>query len=772
MKAIRIMNVFTLLIFSAGVHCQTIWESSHLARVKSQLDAPAYRMAYENLIAMANDDIRQRPLSVMVKSVTPPSGDKHDYMSLARYAWPDPSQPNGLPYIMKDGQSNPELAQYDRQRLGQMADMVSRLSLAYYFSNDEKFAQKATEMIRVWFLNKSTRMNPNMKYAQCVPGVAEGRSYGVLDTYSFVTMLDGVQLLSTSKSFTKKDERQLKSWFKEYVKWLTTSSLSLEERAAENNHGTAYDAQLAAFARYIGDEGLFHQILSQFPSKRILSQIEKDGSQPQELRRTLAFGYSEYNISHILDLMFMAKNAGLDVEKYVSVDGHSIYQALNFLMPYMGKDVSAWPWQQISEWDEKQQALAEDFYRAWILNPKQQDYLNIYRRHKIRDWSSIFVLLYEEPTKIDNAMAEAESQLSYALKCVDKAKKDDKSNACIPVTLKKDGSLQLGAPRDWRSGFFAGTLWQLYNYNHAQSWREDAVSNTWLIESIKDYKGTHDLGFMINDSFGKAWDLTGEKSYRDVIVRAAKSLITRFNPTIGCIRSWDHNGDKWKFPVIIDNMMNLELLFDATRLTGDSTYYQIAVTHANTTMKNHFRPDYSTFHVVDYDPSTGKVRQRVTAQGYSNDSYWSRGQAWGLYGYTLCYRYTHDKRYLKQAMNIFNFLSSLKNMPEDGIFYWDMKDPKIPNVPRDASAAAIAASALYELCLYANSSDSANYKQYADKIVNSLIDNYQAKVGTAEGFLLLHSTGNLPSNSEIDVPLNYADYYYLEAMSRKMSLEQ
>ena len=368
-------------------------------------------------------------------------------------------------------------------------------------------------------------------------------------------------------------------------------------------------------------------------------------------------------------------------------------------------------------------------------------------------------------------MARADEQLRYALKCTAEARKTAKGDRVTPRSIDKDGNLVLVGPKDWCSGFFAGTLWQMYQYSHEQYWRENAVSNTWLIESAKWHKGTHDLGFMIGDSFGKAYQLTGEQSYRDVMLQAARTLCTRFSPKVGCIRSWDHNADKWKFPVIIDNMMNLEMLFEAYQLTGDKSFYDIAVSHADVTMKNHFRDDYSSFHVVDYDPVTGAVRSRVTHQGYSDDSFWSRGQGWALYGYTMCYRYTHDRRYLEQAKNVAKFLFSLKNMPEDGIFYWDMKDPAIPDAPRDASSAALVASAFYELQGYVDAELGKQYKAYADKIVNSLIDHYQAPVGSNQGFLLLHSTGHKPGNSEIDVPINYADYFYMEALQRKALLD-
>ena len=760
-----------LLLMSAGALAQSVLDAQHLLYVKLHLSDPSYAQAYKALKKQAEHDLVMKPLTVMSKDYIPSSGSKHDYVSLARYAWPDQTKPNGLPYMMRDGVSNPELCKFDRNKLSDMTGAIYRLSLAYYFSENEKYAKKATELIHIWFLDKTTRMNPNLRYAQHIPGEADGRCYGVIDAYSFVEMLDGVQLLEKSKSFTAKDSRKLKTWFSHFLKWLLSHPQAIEESNQKNNHAIAYDVQVAAYSLYTGNRKVFSDVLAYFPKRRIATQIAPDGSQPHELRRTLAFGYSQYNLHHIIDLMLMVKHQGLDFHKYGIRDEHSFFKAMDFLAPYMGKSVKLWPYQQISGWEEKQQEMACDFYRAYTIDESRKDYLHIYQQVKYRDWSDLFVLLYETPTKIDNAMARANEQLRYALKCTAEARKTAKGDRITPRSIGKDGNLVLVGPKDWCSGFFAGTLWQMYQYSHEQYWRENAVSNTWLIESAKWHRGTHDLGFMIGDSFGKAYQLTKEQSYRDVMLQAARTLCTRFSPKVGCIRSWDHNADKWKFPVIIDNMMNLEMLFEAYQLTGDKSFYDIAVSHANITMKNHFRDDYSSFHVVDYDPVTGAVRSRVTHQGYSDGSFWSRGQGWALYGYTMCYRYTHDQRYLEQAKNVAKFLFSLKNMPEDGIFYWDMKDPAIPDAPRDASSAALVASAFYELQGYVDAELGKQYKAYADKIVNSLIDYYQAPVGSNQGFLLLHSTGHKPGNSEIDVPINYADYFYMEALLRKALLD-
>lgn len=770
MKNKMLITICALLTMSASTFAQSILDAKQLAYAKAHLKDAAYSQAFRNLVSLADDDLLLKPPTVMTKEYIPASGSKHDYVSLARYAWPDETQPNGLPYVMRDGVSNPELKKFDRNKLSAMANAVYRLSLAYYFSGEEKYAQKATELIRVWFIDKKTKVNPNLRFAQHVPGKADGRCYGVIDAYSYVKMLDGVQLLEKSKSFTQKDSKLLKAWFSQLLKWLLTHPQAIEESYQKNNHATAYDVQVAAYALYTGNKKVFSDIVDNFPKRRIATQIMPDGKQPYELRRTLAFGYSQFNLKHIIDLMLMIKHQGVDFRQYCVSGEHSFFKAMDFLAPYMGKSVSDWPYQQISGWEDKQQEMAKDFYRTYLLDESRKDYFQIYRNVKMRDWRDLFVLTYEKPTKLDNAMANADEQLHYALKCTSEARKTAKGNKVNPRSIDKDGNLVLVGPKDWCSGFFAGTLWQMYQYSHMQFWRENAVSNTWLIESAKWYKGTHDLGFMIGDSFGKAYQLTGEQSYRDVMLQAARTLCTRYSPKVGCIRSWDHNADRWTFPVIIDNMMNLEILFEAYKLTGDKSFYDIAVSHANVTIKNHFRDDYSSYHVVDYDPVTGTVRSRVTHQGYSDDSFWSRGQGWALYGYTMCYRYTHDLRYLEQAKNIAKFLFSLKNMPEDGIFFWDMKDPSIPDVPRDASAAALVASAFYELQAYVGAELGKQYIAYADKIVNSLIDHYQAPVGSNQGFLLLHSTGNKPANSEIDVPINYADYFYMEALRRKSML--
>ncbi len=777
MKRTFVLTTFLLLILTTA-GAQSIWDKSHLAQVKEGLGQAAYAAAYRSLIREADRQLTQTPLSVMMKEKTAVSGDKHDYLSLSRYFWPDPTKKDGLPYVSRDGVSNPELEKLDRPKLALMAGGVTTLSLAWYFSGDEKYAQKAVEMLRVWFLNKDTRMNPNLNHAQIVPGLygGKGRCYGVIDAYSFVEMLDAVQLLEGSKAFPKKDAKALRKWFAEFLNWILTSEQGIQEGNQLNNHSTARDVQVIAYAKFVGNKKVMDQYFGSFYENRIKAQIQPDGKQPQELRRTLAFGYSQYNLSHMIDVLLMARHAGYQTEGLDLVE-----KAADFLLPYMGKQVTEWPYQQISDWDFKQNEMAKDLYRLAWLDPQRGDYLACAKQCLVRRFSDRFFLLYYTPDATDNAFAQADGQLRYQLKQAEALRKEKKDWTLMPRCVERDGSLRMVRQPDWCCGFLAGELWQMYQYSHDPFWREQAVSNTWPLERVKLHGGSHDLGFMVYNSFGKAWELTGEQSYRDVVMTAARTLSKRFDERVGCIRSWSWGTpDRWQFAVIIDNMMNLELLFQASRISGDRQFYNMAVSHANATMKNHFRPDGSSYHVVDYNPADGSVIKRITHQGLFDESVWSRGQGWGLYGFTMCYRYTHDKAYLEQARKIARFWLSQPDMPEDRVPYWDMRDPAVktgvgPAVdggcPRDASAAAIIASALYELALYVGEGEAAEYREAADKMVHSLETAYQPELQTQQGFLLLHSTGNYPAKDEIDVPINYADYYYLEALHRRASMK-
>lgn len=369
----------------------------------------------------------------------------------------------------------------------------------------------------------------------------------------------------------------------------------------------------------------------------------------------------------------------------------------------------------------------------------------------------------------------ANKQLTVATEAVQKAISEkplkDDLKYISPRTINKDGSLSIVTYRDWTCGFFPGTLWYMYENTGNEKWKKLAKEYTEAMEKCQFNTGTHDIGFLMYCSYGNGYRLTNDSTYRIILIQSAHSLASRFNPVVGCIRSWDHNKQKWDYPVIVDNMMNLELLFWAAKATGEKEFYNMAVSHANTTLKNHFRDDFSSFHVVDYNSNTGAIRKRETHQGYSDSSAWARGQAWGLYGFTLCYRETGDKKYLDQAEKIAGFIFSNPNLPKDLIPFWDYNAPKTYDTPRDVSAAMVTASALYELSQY-DKTKGIQYKKWADTILKNVTKNYRTPPGSDYGFLLRHSTGNMPAEDEVDVPLSYADYYFMEALTRKARLDK
>ena len=346
----------------------------------------------------------------------------------------------------------------------------------------------------------------------------------------------------------------------------------------------------------------------------------------------------------------------------------------------------------------------------------------------------------------------------------------DKSGL-LPRSIDKDGKLITSNSRWWCSGFFPGVLWYIYEYTGNVEMKKQAEIFTKRVEREKFTTSNHDVGFMIYCSFGNGYRLTGNENYKNVIETACKSLSTRYNDKMKSIKSWDFNDDEWQFPVIIDNMMNLEMLLWGAKKFNNNYYKTIAVNHANTTRKYHFRDDYSSYHLVSYDTITLKPQIRQTYQGASDSSSWARGQAWALYGFTFMYRDTKDPKYLDQARHIAQFIIHHPNLPKDKIPYWDFNAPNIPNEERDASSAAIIASALIDLSTYVNKKES---REYIDIVQTQLIslcsDEYLAKPGSNGNFILKHSVGSKPTKlippyfGEVDVPLTYADYYFMEAL--------
>ena len=362
-------------------------------------------------------------------------------------------------------------------------------------------------------------------------------------------------------------------------------------------------------------------------------------------------------------------------------------------------------------------------------------------------------------TMIPAIFADAEMQYRGMLKQM------EAYPGLLPRTVDK-GKFAAVKPDDWTSGFFPGALWYLYEYTKAEEWKSAAKEYTARLEKIRHYTGNHDVGFMLYCSYGNGLRIADVPGYKDVLLDGAKALSTRYNEKLGLIRSWD----SYTFPVIIDNMMNLELLMWSARNSGGARCETIARSHADVTLKNHYRPDGSAYHIVDYNPETGKIIDCYAGQGQSKDGPWARGQSWGLYGFTMMYRETKDKRYLDKAVAVADYLINHKNMPADGIPYWDYDATDIPNACRDASAGAIMASALLELSGQVAGEKAKRYRAMAIKQLSSLSSPaYRAAPGSNSYFLLMHSVGNLPKSYEIDVPLNYADYYYLEALLRVLA---
>ena len=369
---------------------------------------------------------------------------------------------------------------------------------------------------------------------------------------------------------------------------------------------------------------------------------------------------------------------------------------------------------------------------------------------------------------VDKGYAHAEKQLAIALVKADSviAESWPKGDTLVSPRTFEKGKFKMLKAKAWTSGFFPGSLWYMYEYTGKEEWKQAAIRFQSYIENQKKNKGTHDTGFKMYCSFGNGYRLTKDPAYRDVLIESAYTLATRFNPNVGCTLSWGWTD--WTFPVIIDNMMNLELLFFAAKETGDKTLYDMAVSHAKTTMKNHFREDGSCWHVLDYNDQTGEVQGRYTWQGYSDESTWSRGEAWALYGFTMCYRETQIPEFLEQTRKVARYVLDSPTLPEDMVPYYDYDDPSIPDCPRDVSAAAVMASAFYELCEL-DPENAEEYKAAADTMVESMYEIYREGPGTKYGFVLDHSTG--AKKFERDVPLVYADYYFLEALMRKMKLE-
>jgi hypothetical protein len=699
------------------------------------------------------------------------AGGLHDFFSEGDYWWPNPASADS-PYIQKDGQTNPDNFVRHRLAMIRFSRIMGALGSAYVLTGDDQYVLQAMRHARAWFVDTATMMNPNLQYAQAIKGRATGRGIGIIDAIQLMEVTEGLEVMERSPAMDHLVLDKVRNWFARYLQWVTTHPYGKDEMNAVNNHGTCWVMQVAAFSKFTGDTAMMNFCRERYKTVLLPKQMAADGSFPLELKRTKPYGYSLFNLDAMATICQLLSGAGDDLWHFSTADGRSIGKGIEFMFPSIA-DKSRWPFaHDVMFWDQWPVAQPALLFGAEALGRK--DWLDVWTRldHRpeneevIRNLPVRHPLVWLDRTDLKTVMSDAERQTRVLLKAIDSAKTGGENPPFSPRTIE-NGTLKLVASRDWTSGYFPGVLWMLFHYTGNEEWKREAKTFTAAMEREKTNGATHDMGLKINCSFGMGYRYMQDPAYRQVMIDGARVLSRRFNPRIGCIRSWDHHRELWQYPVIIDNMMNLELLFEATRLTGDSSFYRIAVSHANTTMKNHYRKDYSSFHVVEYDTVTGQVRRKMTWQGYSDSSAWSRGQSWGLYGYTMCYRYTHDLRYLRQAEHIAAYILHHPRLPKDKIPYWDYNAPG-DDQPRDASAAAVLASGLYELAQY--SQMGRLYRATADTILENLTKHYRAPIGTNKGFILLHSTGGKPTNTEVDAPLNYADYYYLEALLRSQEL--
>jgi unsaturated chondroitin disaccharide hydrolase len=751
-----------MLAFIVGLALQTqgplLLRGDEMAKARKEI-APgqSLRPAYEQLLHDADSALKHPIFTVTAKHRTPPSGDKHDYMSLAPYWWPDSTKPGGVPFIRRDGDVNPESRlDTDSPRFLQFADAVETLTLAYYFSNDPKYARRAGVLLRAWFLDGATKMNPNLRFAQAIPGVTEGRGIGIIDTRNLTNIVDDVLLLRGAPGWTAADERGIREWARQYVGWLQTSPQGREEAIQKNNHGTWYDAQLASLALFVGDTALARRVISDAGPGRIARQIAPDGRMPEELARTRPIHYTLFNLEPFARLAELGRHVGVDLWNYKGPNGAGLKQATLFVAPYLDSAVK-WTGREIVP------ARPEEFVRtirqaALAYHDAAIDAaLHRMPAGALEDDRS--ALLYPSTTDdVSRVIRRAAERYKFAATTLDPANG-------YPRSSRPDGTWELNPARTWTSGFFAGSLWRLYGLTHDTAFRTLARKWTNGLEPNASRTDTHDLGFLINDSFGEAYRATHTPHDSAVVIAASRSLASRFSAKVGAIKSWDIGPSdarpKWAFPVIIDNMMNLEMLFWSASHGGDPAWKRIAERHALTTARSHVRDDGSVVHVVNFDPATGKLLARTTWQGYADTSAWARGQAWAIYGFTQAYQETKNPRLLRTARRVADWW--LAHVPADGVPPWDFRAPGAPNVEKDVSAAAIAACGLLDLSRVVGGSEGSAYRAAADRTLTSLARNYVDN--GAKMALLSHSVGSKPQASEVDVDLVYADYYFLQALS-------
>ena len=787
MHSKAMVSAITVLVAASGAisgaAAQTprtvLARESTLQNVKRRIAArdAALTPAYRSLLGAADRAMTMNPLSVMQKKMMPPSGNRHDYMSYAPYFWPDSSKPGGLPYIQRDGEMNPATrVDHDGIRIQTTTDAVEALSLAHYFSGDAKYSARAGQLLRIFFLDSATRMNPNLEYAQGIPGITVGRGIGLVDTRILPQLVDAVSLLRGAPGWSEADNAAFTQWCRQFLTWMRQSKNGNDERKAANNHGTWYDAQVVALSLFTGDTALARSVLTDDTRRRIGEHIQPDGSQPKELARTRPIHYTLFNLDPYTQLAEMAPRVGVDLWGYEAPNGGSLRKALTWVAPYADSTVK-WPKPDIGPlgWD--------DFIRPLVRGYARYGDVALGRAlakipPTVLDTSRM-ILLYPNAAKLPSAATSTKGSVGFdfdnvkrfaAYKLRRSATSLDPANG-YPRATGPNGAWIQRPPSEWTGGFLAGALWYMYALDRSPEWKSLAERWTQGLEADKALTTTHDLGFMIFNSFGHGYLLGSDRHYKDVVLEASASLAQRYDSKVGMIKSWDTERiadarKVWKFPVIVDNLMNLEMLFWASKNGGSPRLAEIARAHALKSTRVHLRADGSTAHVALFDPATGKLERTATWQGYSDSSAWARGQAWAIYGFTEAFSETGDRRFLTAARKAADFFIS--HLPADAVPYWDFRDPAIPNTERDASAGAIASSALFDLARKSSGADRMRYRGAAERILIALAKNYLAPDSSAA--ILQHAVGSRPQNVEVNVGLIYADYYFLEALARNKGL--
>ena len=399
----KILFLVSLIGFTFFLKAQTLetkmWDADLLPLIKAQIKNgnPVYTAAYQKLLSEADKWLAKADPTIVNKPLAPASGDKHDYLSLGKYWWPNPNTADGLPYIRKDGKTNPEIEKYDRKTLGNFVDGTIKLTLAYYYSDKKAYADKAVSMIKTWYLNPATKQNPNMNYGQAVPGITgeKGRPEGIIDASGFIYVTDAIGILHANSQLSENEMTGLRSWFSEFCNWLTTSPIGIKEGQAANNHSMAYDVQLTRYSLFTGDLITAKRIINEYTSKRLVPQIEPDGKQPLELARVTSFHYSIENLRHMIDMCDLARPLGISIYSTGNKRG-SIDMALQFLIPCID-DPAKFPYKdETINWKSEAGTLVNLLWRAADYHLEMAaKYREIYIHFNEKD--DMFCLTYLRP---------------------------------------------------------------------------------------------------------------------------------------------------------------------------------------------------------------------------------------------------------------------------------------------------------------------------------------------------------------------------------------